>query len=380
VNPSKPARILTLFLSNGGSLSRWRKEGILSREILLYQTLLKQGVFDRVRIFSYDARDVALVAEDPVYAGIEMLTPRAGALYGGRAALWSLAGVVRHRAAIGGSAWLKTNQVSGAWAAVAARVITGRALMIRLGYVLSRRFALNGKRLQAMFARWVEKAAFAAADSIVVTSEAAAAPLKADPATAGKTHLAPTYVDVSAFVAKDAYRFDEPVIYIGRLEPQKNILNLVRGCRLAGIGLDLIGVGSLEPEVRARAAEPGSPIRLLGRMPNEELPAQLRAHTLFALPSLHEGLPKVLIEAMASGMICVGSNIPGNTDLIQDGATGYLIDGFEPEDIAAALTRAQAERKAELGAAARRLVIEHFSLETYVRNEAALYDAKGPTR
>jgi hypothetical protein len=191
VSPSKPARILTLFLSNGGSLSRWRKEGILSREILLYQTLLKQGVFDRVRIFSYDARDVALVAEDPVYAGIEMLTPRAGALYGGRAALWSLAGVVRHRAAIGGSAWLKTNQVSGAWAAVAARVITGRALMIRLGYVLSRRFALNGKRLQAMFARWVEKAAFAAADSIVVTSEAAAAPLKADPATAGKTHLGP---------------------------------------------------------------------------------------------------------------------------------------------------------------------------------------------
>lgn len=380
MNSSPPARVLTLFLSNGYSLLRWRKEGILSREILLYQTLIKQGVFDRVRIFSYDARDTTLVAEDPAYAGIEMLTPRKGALYGGRAALWSLGGVLRHRKAIAGSAWLKTNQISGAWAAVAARWITGSALMIRLGYVLSRRFALNGERLQAFFARGVEKVAFAAADSIVVTSEAAAAPLKADPTTAGKTHLAPTYVDVSAFVAKDAYRFDEPVIYIGRLEPQKNILNLVRGCRLAGIGLDLIGVGSLEPEVRALAAEPGSPIRLLGRMPNEELPAQLRAHTLFALPSLHEGLPKVLIEAMASGMICVGSNIPGNTDLIQDGVTGYLIDGFEPEDIAATLTRAQAERKAELGAAARRLVIEHFSLETYVRNEAALYDAKGPSR
>lgn len=366
-------RALTLFLSNGGSLLRWRKEGILSREILLYQALIARGVFDRVQIFSYDAGDAALVAETPAYAGIEVLTPRRGALYGAKAALWSLGGVLRHRRAIAGSQWLKTNQISGSWAAVGARLLTGRALMIRLGYVLSRRFALNGQKLQANSARIVENAAFKVADRIVVTSEAAAAPLKAQASTAAKTHLAPTYVDVSAFVAKEAYAFDEPVIYIGRLEPQKNIINLVKGCRLAGVGLDLIGVGSLEPEVRALAAEPGSPIRLLGRMPNEQLPAELRARTVFALPSLHEGLPKVLIEAMASGMICVGSDIPGNTDLIEDGVTGYLIRGFEPEDIAAALKRAFGERRAELGAAARKLAVDRFSLDTYVLNEAALY-------
>jgi glycosyltransferase involved in cell wall biosynthesis len=366
-------RVLTLFMSNGYSLLRWREEGILSREILLYQTFLAQGVFDTVQIFSYDAGDADLVRQAPEYVGIQILAPRRGRLRGGKAAVWSLCGVVRHRAAIARSAWLKTNQISGAWAAVAARYLTGARLMIRLGYVLSRRFALNGQKLQAAAAGVVEHIAFRAAESVVVTSEAAAAPLRATPSTARKVHLAPTYVDVSAFSAKAAYRFDEPVLYIGRLEPQKNILNLVMGCRLAGVGLDIVGAGGLEDEIRRLAAAPGAPVRLLGRMPNEALPALLRDHSLFALPSLHEGLPKVLIEAMASGLICVGSNIPGTTDLIKDGATGYLMEGFDSEAIAACLLRALRERNPAVGAAARSLVADRFSLETYVAREAKLY-------
>ena len=56
-------RVLTLFLSSGKSLLSWHKDGILSREILIYRDLLKSGTFDRIQIFSYDAADREFVAE-----------------------------------------------------------------------------------------------------------------------------------------------------------------------------------------------------------------------------------------------------------------------------------------------------------------------------
>lgn len=377
--PKAPrARTLVLFLSNGFSLTRWHAEGILSREILLYLQFIRSGVFDRVAVFSYDYADHALLETlrggDPAYASLEVLTPPRwlGRLKGAKAAFYSLLGVAWHAGVITRADWLKTNQISGAWAAIYARLL-GPRLMIRLGYVLSRRFALNGQKIKARLAGLVERIAFRAANQIVVTSEDAAKSLRADPGIADRVALSPTYVDINHFQAKAEYRFDEPVFWIGRLEPQKNVLNLVLACQLIGRPLHLVGVCSLEREIRALAAQGSTEIRLLGRVPNEELAPLLRSHTVFALPSLHEGLPKVLIEAMAVGMICVGSRIPGIVDLIEDGVSGYLIDGFEPQAIARTLRAAFDEKDAARGTAARKVIERTFSLERYVEREAALY-------
>ena len=378
------AKTLVLFLSNGGSLTRWKAEGILSREILLYLQFIRSGVFERVNVFSYDPADHALLAElrntDPAFAGIEVLTPPKafGRLSGPLAAFYGFLGIAIHAREIRWADWLKTNQISGAWAAIFARLTLGPKLLIRLGYVLSRRFAMNGQKTKAALARFVEGAAFRAADQVVVTSEDAAKLLRADKAIAAKVALSPTYVDVNLFKAKDDYAFDEPVIWIGRFEPQKNILNLVRACQAIGRPLHLVGVGSLESEIRALAGQGTTEIKLLGRVPNEELAPLLRTYCVFALPSLHEGLPKVLIEAMAVGLVCVGSRIPGIVDLVEDGVSGYLIDGFEVDAIAARLNAAFTERRADVGQAARKVVENTFSLERYVQREAALYAATPP--
>jgi glycosyltransferase involved in cell wall biosynthesis len=381
---------LALFLSNGGSLSRWRAEGLLSRELLLYAEFLRRGVFETVDIFSYDAADQALLAElgrsDPIYQRMTVLTPPAGqgALSGLKASLYGFAGVLLHGARLRQARWFKTNQVSGSWAGVFASLVCRRPLMLRLGYVLSRRFELNGQSRRAALARTLEAIAFQVAEQIVVTSADARASLAARPAIAGKVSLLPTYVDVEAFREKSDYAFDGPMIYVGRLEPQKNVLNLVRACLALGRGLDLVGVGSLEPQIRALIAGAGAragegegassaQIRLLGRMPNEVLAQALQSYSIFLLPSLHEGLPKVLIEAMACGLVCIGSDIPGITDLVEDGVSGYLIPGFEADDIAGQIARADRERDAGLGHAARRRVEDVFSLQRYAAAEAALY-------
>jgi hypothetical protein len=98
------ARILTLFLSNGKSLLAWEREAVLSREILLYLNFLREDVFDRIQIFSYDAGDRQFLKElaktDPLYERMDILAPKSGALFGTRAARWGVQGVFEHRKAI----------------------------------------------------------------------------------------------------------------------------------------------------------------------------------------------------------------------------------------------------------------------------------------
>lgn len=373
-------RTLTLFLSNGGSLIRWQKDGILSREILLYLHFLRTGIFDRVRIFSYHGGDAAyvkrLAGADPVFHGIEIVAPTRGREQRGLGRiLWSLWGPLRHRPAIARSVALKTNQVSGSWSAILSHWLTGRPLVFRMGYVLSRRLRMNGNRVSERVARVIEGIACGAASHILVTSSNAAEHLRADDMVASKIMVTPTYVDVKRFKPVIDYNFEKPVVAVGRLTGQKNLANLIRGCALSGRGLVLVGKGEKEQELRTLAAELGVSVNFAGQMQNDQIAQMFSEHAIFAIPSLHEGLPKALIEAMACGLICVGSNIPGVTDLIADGETGYLINSFEPDDIAAALRRAFAERRVDLGQAARALIEQKFSLEHYAEREAHIYGA-----
>ncbi|RVT39906.1 glycosyltransferase family 4 protein [Sphingobium algorifonticola] len=365
--------VLTLFLSAGKSLTWWDSEGLLSREILLYLELLRRDTFDRIQIFTYDAADRALVAQraagDPLFGRIDLIAPTSGR--GGAA--WSILGVMRHRAAIARSRVLKTNQISGAWAAILARLLTGRPLVLRMGYVLSRRFTLNGQRLKASLAALVERFGIACATRVIVTSREAADHFARKGMGQGRVRLLPTYVDTGIFAAKTDYDFDGPAIAVGRMRPQKNLPELLRGCANAGVALTLVGKGEQEGELRALADTLPVPVTFIRSIDNADLAALMARHCLFILPSLHEGLPKVLIEAMATGLVCIGTPIPGITDLIEDGVTGYLTDGFDADAIARAIGRARSERSGGIGGAARARIEQAFGLGVYADAEAAIY-------
>lgn len=366
-------RVLTLFLSSGKSLLSWHKDGILSREILIYRDLLKSGTFDRIQIFSYDAADREFVAElagkTDFYRNIDVLAPDKGKLGG----IWGLAGVLKHRARIARSTALKTNQVSGAWAAWLAAGISGVPLAFRMGYLLSRRFALNRQKFKAWVAQLVERAVARRAARIVVTSEEVATHFRSVPSLARKVVHLPTYVDTSIFEPKVDYDFGAPAITVARLRPQKNLAAMIKGCALAGCDLVIVGTGELEQELRELASGLPISVEFVAQMDNVELAWRLRQHSLFLLTSLHEGLPKALIEAMSVGLVAIGTPISGITDLIVDGETGYLTEGSDPESIAAAINRARTFADAEVGKRARKVIAKKFGLERYVAAESAMF-------
>lgn len=123
--------------------------------------------------------------------------------------------------------------------------------------------------------------------------------------------------------------FDEAplAIMVARMTTQKNHTSLISSmpdilARYPGLQLALVGTGPLEAELREAAAPLGKAVLFLGH--RDDVPDLLAAADLFLLPSLFEGLPLVLIEAMAAGLPAVASDIGGSDEVIAHGETGLL--------------------------------------------------------
>ena len=371
------ARTVAYFMSVGGSLSKWRREGILDRESLLLRSFVENGLAERVLVFTYGHEDdeplATLRSRHPAFASVELVPPAWGG--GGRLGhlLHSFLGPVARRSALREAEIMRTNQVSGAWAAAIAARGGRAAFVFRMGYILSRRYAKNGQRLRSFVMRMIENRLLSRADAVIVTSENARDAMRSRAPARTPVTRVPTYVDMSVFRPKTEFDFDGPIVYVGRVTDQKNLSSLVEACAAIGLPLHIYGVGPDGDMLMERAAACGADVELKGLLDNTELATRLQDYAIFVLPSFHEGLPKVMIEAMAVGLVCVGSTIPGITDMIRDGENGYLIDGFTADDIAEALRRARSERDPTMGARARQTVERMFGIDAHIEAERAVH-------
>jgi len=121
------------------------------------------------------------------------------------------------------------------------------------------------------------------------------------------------------------------LLSVGELSNNKNHEVVIKGIaklREHNIIYVICGCGQLDGYLKNLARKYRVDVRLLGF--REDISEICAASDIFVFPSLREGLPVALIEAMATGLPVVCSNIRGNTDLIENGKGGYLV---EPEDV-----------------------------------------------
>ena len=138
-----------------------------------------------------------------------------------------------------------------------------------------------------------------------------------------------------------------------------------------------VGEGPEGDALRARAHKLGVALEVRRFMDHHALPAVFDAADAFVLPSFTEGHPKVLLEAMASGLPCVASDVGGNRAIVADGDTGLLV---APDDHAGLAERLEAvltepERARKLGDRAREAVCASYNLETDLRVYKGTYVA-----
>jgi colanic acid/amylovoran biosynthesis glycosyltransferase len=177
------------------------------------------------------------------------------------------------------------------------------------------------------------------------------------------------------------------VMFAGRFVEKKGVTWLIEAVRRLetegrNVRLLLVGAGPLEDELR-RATASLKHVEFRGWMPNNELRRWMRGALALCVPSVHaadgdaEGLPTVVIEAMAAGTPVIGSHHAGIGEAIEDERTGFLVPEQDPEAIAAALRRLldNAELRRQLGENARSAAVEHFDMFKQSRRlEARLLD------
>lgn len=169
------------------------------------------------------------------------------------------------------------------------------------------------------------------------------------------------------------------VVFTGRLHPQKNLDLLLDAwpevTRRTGANLVLVGDGPDRARLqeRARALGVGDRVHFAGAVPD---PAEhLRAADVFALPSVAEGMSNSLLEAMATALPCLASDIGGNTDLLDHGRTGLLVPFGDPNAWSVALIRVLEDSALarRLGDAAREHIDASFALPVVVDRYLELY-------
>jgi glycosyltransferase involved in cell wall biosynthesis len=110
--------------------------------------------------------------------------------------------------------------------------------------------------------------------------------------------------------------------------------------------------------------------------PEKDMASVYAACDLIVLPSLFEGFPNVVIEAMAAGRIIIASDVADNARIIEEGVTGFLVSPHSPEMLAErilAVLLMPDEDKAKIGERARKQVLQRYSVETMVNNTMAVY-------
>jgi glycosyltransferase involved in cell wall biosynthesis len=125
----------------------------------------------------------------------------------------------------------------------------------------------------------------------------------------------------------------------------------------------------------ARAKRLGIENRVVFTGYRSDIPALLADTTVFALPSLTEGLSNVVLEAMAAGLPVIATRVGGTPEIIRDGLNGLLVPPSDPASLKDALTRVLDDPAMAkgLGEAAKRSIEERFSMARMVNSTEALY-------
>ena len=247
----------------------------------------------------------------------------------------------------------------------------------------TRLYGSEGRRLVSPFVDAIDRYGVRRADAVRALS-AYTAGLVEDLRGREPDAVFPTFTDLSVFTAPLQPLPERPTaLFVGVLERYKNVDGLAMAWRIVagrvpGPRLVLVGKGPMRDEIERLAADLPGRVEHVAELPPEGVARALDEATLLVLPSRHEGLGRVVIEAFARGRGVVASRAGGILDLVDDGIEGLLVEPEDTAGLADALGRVLSDRALaeSLGAAASaRFGAWNQSADEFARRMKALVDS-----
>lgn len=182
---------------------------------------------------------------------------------------------------------------------------------------------------------------------------------------------------------------DEPtVLAVGRLEEKKGFRYLVRACarlreHVGGVACLIVGEGRERPALEQEAERLGvrDHVSFVGELTHSELPPVYARAAVFAAPSVvaadgdRDGLPNVILEAMAAGLPVVATDASAADEAVVDGLTGYIVPAGDETALAERLQRLLVDPglRRRMGEAGRKRVAAAFDISENARNLARVF-------
>jgi len=374
--------ILSLFFTRAVSLKIWVDTGLFEREKQIYEAHLEAGNLQIVYWLTYGSEDYKIAdnlkKQGKLHSSILICQmpkifniPKLGLW------LYSFFLPLIHRKALRNSHCLKTNQMDGSWSAVLAKWFYKKPLIVRTGYTLSqlenqlKRHSLIRRKIIEL----IEKFSYKFANIAVVASQHNKKYLiEKYNIEENKIQVIGNYIDTQKFFP-DATIKKEPnkIIFVGRLSVEKNLYNLIDAITKTGLILDIYGQGPLKEELESYTIKKKAKVNFMGVTPNSELAQILNRYQYYILPSLYEGMPKTLLEAMACGLVCIGTDVTGINEVIEDGVNGYLANSIDQNNLYKAIITATTITNTSLiQEKTRQSILKTYSLAVVVNKEKSI--------
>lgn len=352
----------------GGGIRALAQTGQQSRLIEGYFRPYAEA-FGEISYFSYLPESLAEFTDDPMLRErVRVLAPSGPTPRGRRAVEIPF----RHAAELRACRALRVFQITGVIPALIARRRFGIPYVTTYGFWYAQLSESGPKRV---LKAWVERLGLRHSAAVIATTRELAVRASR---LARRVELIPNGVDTNRFRPAGGPRPGgrKRILYVGRLSAEKNLSTLIEATGLLGdeVTAVLVGAGPLRAELHEQARTAEVAVEFAGVVDQRELPAVYAGADAFVLASFTEGHPKVLLEAMASGVPCVASDCAGNRSLVTDGQTGLLFDPRDAKALARCLERVlrEPELGPRLARAARAEIVGRYDLRALVEREIAL--------
>jgi glycosyltransferase involved in cell wall biosynthesis len=234
--------------------------------------------------------------------------------------------------------------------------------------------------LQRLYLPTIGKWVFRTADAIICYTETERDQVVGLGVSPGKIHVIHNGIDTSVFVPSNSSSPKKQILWIGRFTPGKGVEYLLKGFgafsrEFPDYTLMMIGRGPLRDDFTRMIQEMDLEDKVVLRdfIPNKELPGLYQDSSLFILPSLEEGVPRTILEAMACGRPVICTALPQLVDIVS--GCGVLVPPADDGAVADALSALVSDPvlARNLGQSARAKVVSQYSWDDTVARTLDLY-------
>ena len=204
-----------------------------------------------------------------------------------------------------------------------------------------------------------------------------------------KVHPIINFVDVNRFTPSETPVRNETlrVVTVARYTQQKNVLTYLKAIRMVkdmelNVHFDWYGDKKHNAAYFAEIEKEYQKLDIADYMtlhdPNQKIEEEYRKADIFCLPSLFEGYPNVVAEAMSCGLPILCSNVYENPYIVEEGVNGFLFDPKKPKDIADAINKMvnlTRDERIEMGKRNRQLCLQRNTEEAFLKSYVALIDS-----